>query len=107
MYGGRGITLCDEWNSSFINFYNWANENGYKNNLTIDRIDNNDNYYPENCRWVTMKEQNRNKSNHLYITINNEKICFAEFCEKYNLDPKKERHEYIKDKNKYMKKINK
>jgi hypothetical protein len=61
-YGGRGITVCRNW-LTFIGFYNWAKNSGYKQNLTIDRIDNNKGYYPDNCRWSTVTEQNRNKSN--------------------------------------------
>ncbi len=61
-YGGRGITICDEW-IGFTNFYKWAMSNGYDKNLTIDRIDNNKGYFPSNCRWTTVLEQNRNKSN--------------------------------------------
>ena len=60
-YGGRGITICDEWIQDFWSFYNWALENGYKDGLTIDRIDNDKGYAPWNCRWATKAEQNRNK----------------------------------------------
>lgn len=58
-WGGRGIKLCEEWHN-FINFYEWAIKNGYKEDLTIDREDNNGNYEPNNCRWVTMNIQARN-----------------------------------------------
>lgn len=60
-YGGRGISICDEWKNDFQAFYDWAMKNGYSDNLTIDRINTNGNYEPSNCRWVTMAEQNKNK----------------------------------------------
>ena len=62
-YGGRGITICDEWKNDFMSFYNWAMLNGYEENkgLSIDRIDNDGGYSPENCRWTTQVIQNRNQ----------------------------------------------
>lgn len=60
-YGGRGITVCDEWNNSFETFRDWAMSHGYTDNLTIDRKDNDKGYSPENCKWSTMAEQNQNK----------------------------------------------
>lgn len=60
-YGKRGIKVCDEWANNFMPFYNWATNNGYKEGLTIDRINNNGNYEPNNCRWVTMSIQCKNR----------------------------------------------
>ena len=65
-YGGRGITICEEWKNDFMSFYDWSISNGYEENkgLSIDRIDNDGNYCPENCRWTTSIIQNRNKRIH-------------------------------------------
>ena len=60
-YGGRGITVCDEWLHDYSAFRTWALENGYNEDLSIDRVDNNDGYHPNNCRWATVKEQNSNR----------------------------------------------
>ena len=67
-YGGRGITICPEWSDEFLNFYNWAINNGYADDLTLDRKDTNGNYEPDNCRWVTMKVQSNNRRNNHMIT---------------------------------------
>lgn len=84
-YGARCIKFCNEW-EDFTNFYNWAKENGYKKGLTIDRIDNNGNYEPLNCRWITNKEQQNNKRNNHLITYNNETLTVTQWAEKYNIN---------------------
>lgn len=66
-YGGRGIAVCDQWKNNFQNFYNWAMHNGYSDNLTIDRKDDDGNYTPENCRWATPMEQQNNLRNNRII----------------------------------------
>lgn len=84
-YGGRGITVCEEWANSFEVFHKWALENGYENDLTIDRIDNNGNYCPENCRWVTRQVQQRNLRSNVSITYGNRTMCVAEWAECFNI----------------------
>ena len=69
-YGGKGITICDEWLRSFAVFQGWALANGYSDDLSIDRIDNDKGYSPENCRWATRTEQNENTRNNHLVTIN-------------------------------------
>lgn len=81
-YGARGIKVCDEWKSDFMNFYDWAMKNNYKDNLTIDRIDVNGNYEPDNCRWTDMITQENNKTNNRIITYNNEKHTLMEWSKK-------------------------
>lgn len=80
-YGGRGIAVCDEWKNDFMAFYDWSMSHGYDYDLTIDRIDNNKGYSPDNCRWVDRKTQNRNKRNNRNYTINGETHCLMEWCE--------------------------
>jgi hypothetical protein len=79
-YGGRGITVYEAW-KKFEIFADWAKKNGYKDGLTIDRIDVNGNYEPGNCKWSTDVEQQRNKRNNRYITINGETKTVAEWAE--------------------------
>lgn len=84
-YGAKGIFVCEDWKNSFANFEKWAKNNGYKEFLTIDRINNNNGYCPENCRWVTTKQQNRNYSRNHKVDFNGEKYCIIELSEMFNI----------------------
>ena len=97
-YGGRGIVVCDEWKDTsrviinkhyvtkgWLNFKKWALSNGYDDNLTIDRIDVNKNYCPENCRWITTKEKNNNKRSNKVFTYKDKTQTLAQWCEELNL----------------------
>ena len=87
-YGGRGISVCVEWDNDFLSFYNWSILNGWAKGLSIDRIDSNGNYEPNNCRWVTCKCQNNNlRSNH-NITYNNETHSIYDWAERLQINPK-------------------
>lgn len=85
-YGGRGINVYKDWKDDYLNFYSWAINNGYKNGLTIDRIDVNGDYCPENCRWITKKEQGWNKRNNLKIFYRGEILNTKEISQKTGLD---------------------
>ena len=80
-YGGRGISVCDEWRTSFQNFFLWSLANGYADNLTLDRVDTNKGYCPSNCRWADMKTQQRNKSTNHLVTYNGETHTAKEWSE--------------------------
>ena len=86
-YGGKGITICEEWKhlEGFLNFYKWAIENGYQDNLTIDRIDNEKGYFPQNCRWITPKEQANHRRTNVYYTFNGETKTSKQWCEIYQI----------------------
>ena len=79
-YGKRGVSYCKEW-EKFEPFYKWAKSNGYEDSLTIDRIDPNVGYCPENCRWVDIKTQQRNKRSNFILTYKNESHCCSEWAE--------------------------
>ena len=100
-YGARGITVCDEWNDrtlvanigtrgrcskGYLAFKEWALCNGYKESLTIDRIDVNKGYSPENCRWVTTKVQNNNKTNNRLVSYNGRTQNVKQWCDELKLD---------------------
>ena len=84
-YGGRGIEICTEWKDDYLTFKQWALCNGYKENLTLDRINVNGNYEPQNCRWITVKEQMNNKRNNHLIKIEGEILTISQISEKYNI----------------------
>lgn len=117
-YGGRGIMVCNEWKNDFLSFYNWSLQNGYKDNLTIDREDNDGNYEPTNCRWANRNTQARNKRKLMitntsgykgvtlkketnkwnsFIMINNKRIHLGYFKDK--LDAAKAYDQYVIDNN--------
>lgn len=86
-YGGRGITVCDEWLNDFQAFYDWAMTNGYKDDLTIDRIDVNGNYEPSNCRWITNLQQQQNKRNSFIVEYKGRKITISQLARENNIKP--------------------
>lgn len=94
-YGGRGITVCMRW-LKFEYFRDWAFENGYKEGLCIERIDNDGDYCPDNCKWITNAEQQRNKRNVIFDVINGEKLCLSEIAEKYNITYSTVKYRYRK-----------
>lgn len=90
-YGGRGVRICHEWydettrkkNSSL--FAEWAVANGYEKNLVLDRIDNNGPYSPDNCRWVTVHDNNRNRRSTILIEIGGETKCAKDWCKEFGM----------------------
>lgn len=85
-YGGRGITFCDEW-QNFEPFRDWALSNGYRKGLTLDRIDNDGNYCPQNCRWVDMYTQSRNKRNNKWLSLNGKTMILSDWAKELNVTP--------------------
>ena len=90
-YGKRGIKVCDEWKNDFMSFYNWALKNGFcefknRKEQTLDRINNNGNYEPNNCRWVTQSENCRNRNNNKILVKDGISKTIAEWCEELGLN---------------------
>lgn len=84
-YGGRGITVCTDWANDFSSFRDWAYAAGFRDGLTIDRIDGNKGYSPENCRWATTAQQNRNYSRNHMITYNGETKCLSDWADQFGI----------------------
>lgn len=84
-YGGRGITICDEWDKDFSVFYDWSMENGYDDTLTIERIDVNKGYNPDNCKWVTLEDQAANKQNTVWVDYHGERVQLSVICRELNV----------------------
>lgn len=104
-YGGRGITICDEWLNEPSKFYDWAIKNGWnendlyitgKNKLTIDRIDNNGNYEPSNCRIISFKENQYNKKNTVVVEYKGEKYTLEQLANKLNIPLSTIRSRYLR-----------
>jgi hypothetical protein len=85
-WGGRGITVCKEWLNDYNNFKEWALQNGYANNLTLDRIKVNENYKPSNCRWITKIEQNKNTRRCRHILYHGKNYTPPELAQLLNID---------------------
>lgn len=96
-YGGRGIIICDEWQSDFEAFRAWSLSHGYDDSLTLDRIDSNGNYEPANCRWATRKTQQNNTRRTRLFTINGKTKSIAEWCRIYNAPHERVRRRVINE----------
>lgn len=85
-YGGRGISIYDEWINDPIKFYEWAYENGFHKGMSIERIDNNKGYCPENCTFIKLSEQSKNRRTNHKITINGETDTMAGWCRRFGIN---------------------
>ena len=86
-YGAKGIQICDEWMNDFSSFYDWAMINGYKNGLTIERIDVRGNYSPDNCKWITKAEQSLNRTDNVFLEYEGERMTVSEWAKKIGVSP--------------------
>lgn len=94
-YGGRGIKVCEEWSNpddGFFAFYEWAINNGYSKELTLDRIDVNGNYEPSNCRWITNSEQQRNKTVNHIVFYNGQEMVITDAAKEVGVSPNTLKH---------------
>ena len=85
-YGAVGITICDEWKGNFVAFMNWSYENGYKEGLSLDRIDNGKGYSPDNCRWITWKGQCNNRRSNIAVTYQGRTQTLKQWCDELGLN---------------------
>lgn len=95
-YGGVGITICDEWLSNPLSFYKWAYDNGYSHGLSIERIDVGMPYSPDNCKFIPLSEQAKNRTMSIMITIDGETKCLADWCKQYGMNPGTVKHRHHK-----------
>lgn len=93
-YGGRGIKVYPEWKNNFQNFYTWALENGYKEGLSIDRIDNNKDYSPENCKWSDRYTQSRNRKSNIFLEYKGERLCIEDWSKRTGIERSTLRHRH-------------
>ena len=84
-YGGRGIRMCKEWEEDFETFRQWAMTHGYRDGLTMDRVNNNAGYNPGNVRWISRKAQARNRTTNTYLTVDGRTRPVVEWCEMYGI----------------------
>lgn len=86
-YGGRGIKVCEEWLNNFTAFYTWALNNGYRVDLTLDRIDNNGDYCPGNCKWISLGEQQKNRRDTVFLTYKGKTMILKDWADKLEVLP--------------------
>jgi hypothetical protein len=100
-YYNRGIKVCDEWKSDFMAFYEWSMKNGYSDKLSLDRINNDKGYYPDNCQWIDIKLQQSHKSNTIYVNYKGKDYCLRTLCIKIGFPYKTAHKRYQRMMKKY------
>lgn len=100
-YYNRGIKVCDEWKSDFMAFYEWSMKNGYSYKLSLDRINNDKGYYPDNCQWIDIKLQQSHKSNTIYVNYKGKDYCLRTLCIKIGFPYKTAHKRYQRMMKKY------